>query len=664
MKSLHYRPDIDGLRAVAIGSVVLYHLDFSTFSGGYTGVDVFFVISGFLITSILYREIGNRSFSFISFYERRIRRIFPALFAVFLGTSACAYFLLLPKDLESFFQSITAATLFSSNILFWKTAGYFDWPAEMKPLLHTWSLSIEEQFYIVYPLLLLWMARLAPGRTPLCLAGIGLVSLFSSEFFLHGQSPSVFYLLHFRAWELLLGALLALDITSSPVPQSVREALSLIGLILIAVGVFIFDDQTLFPGVKALFPCLGAAMIIYAGKQGHTVIGKLLSLKPLVWIGLISYSLYLWHWPLIVFAKYYVVHPLENHEKAILLIFSFFLAAVSWRFVERPFRGKSGVLSRKTLIGSAVLGMSGFVAVGLLGHFAKGFPGRLPDSVVALADASFKTRQLDGNCIDISRSRIDNGEACLLGDNSATPASFVVWGDSHALAMGEAIHLAADKIGVTGLLFAHSSCPPLLEVERFDAFERGCREFNQATRLWLEKNKNIRTVFLVARWAISAEGTRYGSEPGRPVVISSEGIKGNPQALKAGLQRTLHFLNERGIRVVLVAQMPEIGWNVPSTLARAQLFGHHVSMVMPTYEAYRERQHTMSRIIDELSAQYPFKVFEVARVMCPSDACLIEKGGRSFYKDDDHISIYGAELLAEPLTDMFQTHLADYRHER
>lgn len=664
MKSLHYRPDIDGLRAVAIGSVVLYHLDFSSFSGGYTGVDVFFVISGFLITSIIYPEICNRSFSFTAFYERRIRRIFPALFAIFLCTSAFAYLLLLPKDLESFFQSITAATLFSSNILFWKTAGYFDWPAETKPLLHTWSLSIEEQFYIVYPPLLLLMARLAPGRIALCLAGIGLFSLFLSEFFLHGQSPSVFYLLHFRAWELLLGALLAVGALPHPGSQAARETLSLTGLILIAIGVFGFNDQTLFPGAKALFPCLGAAAIIHAGHQGHTIVGKLLGLRPLVWIGLISYSLYLWHWPVIVFAKYYAVRPLENHEKAILLIVSFLLAAMSWRFIERPFRGKSALFARPALFGSAVFAMSGLVAVGLLGHFSQGFPGRLPEPVVAMADASFKTRQLGSHCIDVSRWRIDQGKTCLLGDNSGVPASFVVWGDSHAFAMGEAIHLAADKMGLAGLLYAHSSCPPLLEVERFDAFEQGCREFNEATRLWLEKNKNIRTVFLVARWAISAEGTRYGSEPGRPVVISPDGIEGNPKALKAGLERTLRFLNERGIQVIFVAQMPEIGWNVPSTLARDQLFGHQVSMTVPTYEAYRERQHNISRIINELSAQYPFKVFEVASVLCPSGPCLIEKDGRSLYKDDDHISIYGAELLAGPITDIFQIHLADYRHER
>jgi len=653
MKTISYRPDIDGLRAIAILPVVLYHLDVAAFSGGYVGVDVFFVISGFLITSIIHREIRSGHFSFRAFYERRIRRIFPALFAVLALTSVAASVLLLPNDLKSFFQSVVAATVFGSNLLFWKTAGYFAWPAEMKPLLHTWSLSIEEQFYIFYPPLLLLIARFIPKYIGPTLAGITVLSLAGSIYFLHGESPSIFYLLHYRAWELLFGALLAIDFLPLPKSRLMRDGLSILGLALIGYSVFVFSDQTEFPGANALFPCLGGALIIHAGKDGHSLAGKLLSFRPIILIGLLSYSLYLWHWPLIVFAKYIAVRPLFAGEKLGLLVTAFILATLSWRFVERPFRGKSGFFSTPMLFGVAALVMVGFVSLGLAGHFNKGFPGRMPDDVVALADATFKTGPLSRDCIDLPRERIDNGKTCKIGNDSGSAPTFIVWGDSHASAMAEAIHLAATSINRSGLLYAHSSCPPVLDVERYGSVEQGCREFNNATKAWLENNKNIRTVFLVARWAISAVGTRYGSEFGRPVMLSPDGVKANAAVLKEGLERTLQFLNERGINVIFVNQVPEIGWNVPSILARERLFSDAAARVGPTTQEYRERQGAVTRIVDTLSAKYQFSIFDVSRFLCPANTCLIKKDGHSLYKDDDHISIYGAALLSGPLQDAF-----------
>jgi peptidoglycan/LPS O-acetylase OafA/YrhL len=654
LKTATYRPDIDGLRAIAILSVTAYHLDISPFGGGYVGVDVFFVISGYLITRIIYRDIRNRSFSYVDFYERRIRRIFPALFAVFFFSSAFAYCIFLPKDFQTFFQSLVAATLFASNLLFWKTAGYFDAAAELKPLLHTWSLSIEEQFYLFYPFLLFLVTRLSLRWAFAVLVAATCISLFLSEYFLHGQSPSVFYLLHFRAWELLTGALLALEVIPPLGSRPVKEAFSLMGLSAIGYGIFAFNDQTLFPGAKALFPCLGTALIIYADSHGRTVVGRLLGSKPAVAVGLVSYSLYLWHWPLIVFAKYYAIRPFTIHEKLVLLLTSCVLAGLSWKYIERPFRGKSGLFSQKQLFGGAGAMMTGFVSIGLAGHLNKGFPGRLPEDIVRLAEAAYQVRQVDGSCIDVSSKRLASGQTCKIGKIASDNISFIVWGDSHAFSMAESIHLAAEKKGLTGLLYSHSSCPPLLDVERFNAFERGCREFNESVKQWLEKNPNIRTVFLVARWAISAEGTRYGTEQGRPVVISPEGIKGNPRTLKDGLEKTLRFLTDRGIRAVFVNQVPEIGWNVPSTLARERLFGHNVSGAAPTLEDYRKRQFKMSRIVDELDPLYSFKVVDVASALCARTRCLMEKDGYSLYKDDDHLSIYGASFLSDLFSDFFQ----------
>jgi peptidoglycan/LPS O-acetylase OafA/YrhL len=654
MKTVSYRPDIDGLRAIAILSVTAYHLDINPFGGGYVGVDVFFVISGYLITRMIYQDIQSRSFSFLDFYERRIRRIFPALFAVFIFSLAFSYCIFLPKDFQSFFQSLVAATLFASNLLFWKTAGYFESAAELKPLLHTWSLSIEEQFYLFYPFLLFLISRFSLRRAFILLFGASCISLFLSEYYLHGQSPSVFYLLHFRAWELLTGALLAIGFLPAVSSRPVKETFSFLGLSAIGYSIFVFSDQTLYPGVRALFPCLGTALIIYADSQNRTFVGRLLGCKPVLAIGLISYSLYLWHWPLIVFAKYYIIRPLASHEKFALLFISYLVAVLSWKYIERPFRGKRGILSKKWLFGSAGAMMAGFVSVGLAGHLNKGLPDRLPENVVKLAEAAYKVRQLESHCIDVSQNRLDSGQTCKIGKNSSDDINFIVWGDSHAFSMAESIHLAAEKKGLTGLLYSHTSCPPLLDVERFNAFERGCREFNNSVTQWLKKNKNVRTVFLVARWAISAEGMRYGSEQGRPVVISPEGIKDNPRVLKAGLERTLRFLTDHGFQTVFVNQVPEIGWNVPSTLARKLLFGHTLSNVIPTIEDYQKRQHNMIRIVNELNPLYSFKVADVASVLCATTHCLAEKDGYSLYKDDDHLSIYGASLLSDLFTDFFQ----------
>jgi peptidoglycan/LPS O-acetylase OafA/YrhL len=653
MPSLHYRPDIDGLRAIAILPVIFYHLDIDIFSGGYIGVDVFFVISGFLITSIIYREMQAGHFSVAAFYERRIRRIFPALFGVLILTSAAASILLLPNDLKSYFQSVVAATLFGSNLLFWKTAGYFAWPAAMKPLLHTWSLSIEEQFYIFYPPLLLLTVRFARRFVASVLAGTALLSLAASIHSLHGESPPVFYLLHYRAWELLVGALLAIDCLPELKSGRLRDGLSLLGLALISYAAFRFSDQTVFPGANALYPCLGTAFIIHAGKKRPSFVGKLLSFRPVIFIGLTSYSLYLWHWPLIVLAKYIAVRPLLSVEKLALFGFTFLLATLSWRFIERPFRGKSGVFSRKQLFAVASLAIAVFIAIGLTGHFYKGFPGRLPDDAVALADATVNVGPLSVNCIDPPREKIINGTTCKIGTNSNEKPSFIVWGDSHASAMAEAVHMAALRTGRSGLLYAHSSCPPALDVERYESIEQGCREFNNDTKTWLEKNPNIRTVFLVARWAISAVGTRYGEESGQPVVLSPDGPQGNAKVLRTGLERTLRFLNERGIHAIFVTQVPEVGWNVPSVLARDRLFGHAPTKRGPTLAAYRNRQHEASAIVTALASQYRFSIFDVTPIICPAEICLVEKNGHSLYKDDDHISLYGAALLADALAAAF-----------
>jgi peptidoglycan/LPS O-acetylase OafA/YrhL len=337
---LKYRPDIDGLRALAVLSVVIYHLGLPL-HGGYVGVDIFFTISGFLIGSIILRQTADHSFTFVQFYERRIRRIFPALFVMLFVCLAVAYRYFLPVEFSDFATSMVTAALSVSNIYFYNQTGYFDSPSSSKPLLHTWSLAVEEQFYIFLPILLVLLRRFAPRRVDLGIYLIAAVSFLTSVYGAIHYPAGTFYLAPTRAWELLCGTMLALDSCPRIRRPAAREVAGVAGAVLIAVSVFFYRRSTPFPGLAAVPPCLGTALIIAAGNSGRHLVARVLSLRPLVFIGLISYSLYLWHWPLIVFRLYgfTLLNGLSNHQtQALTFTLSFVVAILSWRLVEVPFR--------------------------------------------------------------------------------------------------------------------------------------------------------------------------------------------------------------------------------------------------------------------------------------------------------------------------------------
>lgn len=328
----HYRPDIDGLRAIAVLAVVLHHLSAPLLPGGYVGVDVFFVISGYLITSIISREMAEGRFSFASFYERRARRIFPALFAVLAATLVASYALLLPSDMMSTLRAALGTVFFGSNIVFWREMkeGYFAaTDLALNPLLHTWSLSVEEQFYVFFPVLLLLCYRFTRQQVVPVLLFSAMVSLVGAALLVSSKSVAVFFLSPFRAWELLAGSLLALHTVPPLRSRMLRELIAAAGLLAIVVACFVYDGGTTFPGLAALAPVLGTAALIHAGASGPSLAARLLQLPPMVWVGLISYSLYLWHWPLIVLTRYATgFEPITPHIP-MLFVASLVLAYLS-----------------------------------------------------------------------------------------------------------------------------------------------------------------------------------------------------------------------------------------------------------------------------------------------------------------------------------------------
>lgn len=479
-----YRPEIDGLRAVAILPVVLFHARIPGFSGGFVGVDVFFVISGFLITSLIVSDLEQQRFSLVGFWERRARRILPALLTVAGFTLVTGWFLLLPADFARLGQSILAQSVFGSNVFFWQQSGYFGPLADELPLLHTWSLAVEEQFYLLFPVSMVVISRFAFRFRGLLVLTFGVASLAISIWAVEQTPGAAFYLLPSRAWELAVGAWLALQKGHLRASDVIRQVVSFLGIGLIAFSVVVIDPATPFPGIWALPPVLGTAAVIWADGARLTFVGRLLAARPLVFVGLISYSLYLWHWPLFVFARYINSTPiLSSGWNLAVISFSFALAYMSWRLVETPFRKRTWVPSRRKMLATAGAGLLVIGTAGFSVDRTDGIPGRLPDSVLTYLVEDTQRTPNQQAC-DFNSADAESVELCRFGNTSLDPA-VVSWGDSHAEALLPMFEGIAEADDVLVLHASNAACPPLFGVEA--AGLSGCADFNE--RMFQELQK-------------------------------------------------------------------------------------------------------------------------------------------------------------------------------
>ena len=369
---MKYRAEIDGLRALAVLPVILFHAGFEWFGGGFVGVDVFFVISGYLITTIIISEMAEGKFSIVNFYERRARRILPALFFVMAVCIPFAWFWLVPSDLVEFGHSLIAVSTFSSNFLFWSEAGYFGGPAELKPLLHTWSLAVEEQYYILFPIFIILTWRLGINWILIILSFIFILSLGVAQWGAYKIPSANFYLLPTRGWELLIGVFIAFYLKYNTYIKSylVNQLLSLLGFGMIIYSIVVFNASTPFPSLYALIPTIGTGLVILCATP-QTTIHKILSLNLIVGVGLISYSTYLWHQPILAFARHAIEGEVHNLTVIMLCISSLFFGWFSWRFIERPFRQKS-YLQRKFIFKFSLAGILFFSIIGISLHVIDG----------------------------------------------------------------------------------------------------------------------------------------------------------------------------------------------------------------------------------------------------------------------------------------------------
>lgn len=662
---MQYRADIDGLRAVAVLPVVLFHAGSRTFSGGFVGVDIFFVISGYLIGGIIAEEIRQGRFTILNFYERRIRRLFPALFTVIAASAVIAAFVFMPADFRDFGESAVAATLFVANILFWQEAGYFDTPAAVKPLLHTWSLSVEEQFYLVFPVFMIAVRRWLKGGWVLWLLPVLAVSFGLSVWGAIYKPSSTFYLAPTRAWELLTGVLLALGVFAPVGRRWLREALALAGLALIAWAVLRFSEHTAFPGLNALFPVLGAALLIHSGRNG-TMVSRVMGRRPVVFVGLISYSLYLWHWPLIVFAGYINIHPLSVWQMSLVVLLSVLLAVLSWRYVERPFRSRSRIAARPLFAGAA-MAMTVLVVAGGAVAFMQGWPGRFPPQVQMIAAASAATDPRSVACKDfLSAGAGGEGEPCIYGA-TALPRT-AVWGDSHANALIPGIAAAAARHGEAVAFLGADSCRPVFGVFDSRTMSTACKSYNDGVRAWLEQHPEIAYVVMVSRWATLAHGKsgtlgpNEGYEP--PAISDRPGrvidFAAAERLAERAVRQTVETLRQMGKTVVLVYPVPEVGYDVPSTLARLALFGEAPGSFTRPAELYRARSRFIAGVLDGLGEDRIIRVHPEAR-LCDARRCLVYADGQPLYHDDDHLSLAGAAWLAPLFDPVFADIAADER---
>lgn len=484
---MKYRAEIDGLRALAVVPVILFHAGLELFSGGFVGVDVFFVISGYLITTILIEDIENDRFSIINFYERRARRILPALFFVIIACVPFAWAWLNPFDLKEFSQSLFATSLFVSNIYFYVKTGYFDVVAEQKPLLHTWSLAVEEQYYVLFPVFLILAWRFGKHRVFWMISIMSAASLVLSEWAWRHYPTANFYLAPTRAWELFAGSLSAFIVLKHGVRSN--NVLSGLGLVAIVFSIVAYDKSTPFPSVYALLPIGGVVLLLLFADQ-RTVAAKILSLKLFIGIGLISYSVYLWHQPILAFYRVYTLSSPGYVHLAGLIALTFVLAYLSYKFVETPFRNKRR-FNRNAIFAISLAGIGLFSAAGLAGHIEKGFPERNEDYLRMAQNFG-----LNPSC---SGAALDE-PACRTSEQP----SVVLWGDSYAMHLGKSLARVYEQEGLAQLTL--SACPPAVG---WDKAERKavitCEEFNQKVIDYLETQDHVKTVILASSSNLSTK---------------------------------------------------------------------------------------------------------------------------------------------------------------
>ncbi len=653
---MKYRAEIDGLRAIAVVPVIFFHAGFETFSGGFIGVDVFFVISGYLITSILISDIESDQFSILTFYERRARRILPALSLVIFCCIPFAWKWMYPLALNDFFQSIVATVLFASNFLFWSESGYFQTTTELKPLLHTWSLAIEEQFYLFFPFVLYFIWGKHSQRSIFALSVLLISSLIFSIFGAVYWPEFNFYLLPSRIWELMTGAICAvLRYKNAPRPNYLG---GYAGMLLLIFGFVFLDGTVPWPSMFTIIPVLGTAIIIMWCDDANGA-GRLLSYKPVVFTGLLSYSAYLWHQPLLAFARLRLTDDLEDWAKAALIATTFILAFLTWQYIEKPFRKKKNdgfIIGRSSIFVSSLFAACVFLSIGVSGHLTDGFPSRKAPSGLEFQEITrILKRPKRLPCVfDLTFMSVPEmpPKNCVFTTSEKPKARAIIIGDSHAAMIARYVRneLLARDIETTVITFG--GCIPF---PGFHFAGRNCDDANREVYKYI-KNETFDLVIISFRPQHLYSGPIHSNKnkllaQREPLFITP--LEGEEVGINKKLHQTLSIIH-RGLHELLTTKskllvfypIPESRSNIKQLALKKFAFDpkNHVHDFTTSFEFFTQRAGPVTKLLDEIKAPNLFSI-RPHELLCNANKCANILDGIALYSDDNHLSLAGVDLI-------------------
>ena len=656
-----YRPEIDGLRAIAIVPVVLFHFDFAAVRGGFIGVDIFFVISGFLIGGILWNELQDTGrISLGRFFMRRIRRLAPAYYVMVFATFVAGWFILLPFEFREFGKEILAATVYLSNVYFWMGTGYFDALAGERTLLHTWSLAVEEQFYLVFPILLILLAR-ARRLIPWVLIGLGIVSLVACILVTATSQATAFYLFPFRAWELLAGVMLAIIGRERNFNWQIHAAVSWVGLALLLGAIVLIQKGDGFPGAWALLPVIGTVMMIANG-QHQNPINRMLCSGPFLFFGAISYSLYLWHWPIAVLARYYFDSEIGTQLAVVLIIVSVALAWASLHLVENPVRRNK--LPTLGLLGGYVVASTAALAIGAAIYLKDGIIDRFDSALHPTILATRGFHQDWSRCTTPAEGPFAGVEVCPIGPEG--DPKVLIWGDSHARAFKEGLERAAFESDTPALLIWRGGCPPLVGMDKFETastrFENeACTDHNNRIAAAIDAlPDSFETVLLIGRWAYYVEGKGVGADAHNLVEITRNDVstfeaETGPEIFNGALLQTTGVIAQAGLTPVVMRQPPEIFDFSVRAAARALAYGQTTVEGLAMAEGQtqldlvRERNAAVDRVLQEFEG----RVLDTWQQICTEDQCRAMQDQEIYYFDNNHLTNNGAIAIRDSYASVF-----------
>jgi len=669
MKKIDYRPEIDGLRAIAVLAVILFHSGLEVLSGGFIGVDIFFVISGYLITAIIIRSLEKQHFSFLSFYARRAKRLLPAALLMIFVTVSFASLILSPDKYYQLAKSAEFSNLFFANVWFMKNSGYFDISTQISPLVHMWSLSVEEQYYFIYPLILFTAYRVGKLKAVFWCITIIIAATFILNLTLVNTKPNfTFYMLPTRAWELGLGALI--HFIPKIKAAQFNSFLSVMGMAAILYGLFSITEHDAYPGYLAVIPTLATALLIYSLNSKNNIVKGLLVSKPIVFVGKISYSSYLWHWPIIVFYRIYINERAFNSTEVVtLIILSLIAGFLSWKYVENRYRYKEYTDKQILKVAGYTITASVLLISSVL--ITKGFPVRVSADLAAISNNKLM-RGLP--CTELIKpfKQIDE-EFCVIGVPwQEAKKNGIVWGDSHSLHWGQVLHQQAKSRGIS-LVIAPRKCPAYLNTKyinshypKYPRFGEHCTFRNQQTLKWLKEHKEVELVILASAWSgqVRMHYNEQHLENKFSTTLAHRDAKIGANLAQSAFRKLLPLLEDREILIISDIPRPNKNLNECAFSENSQLLRNKCTdsqykyLDAATVLTWHDSSDTLIKDIakefENVTAIIP------TEFLCQGQHCQTYLNDELIYRDDNHIRSNLKEITADELAEKLSiTHFFD-----